>query len=555
MTPAAGAALSIVTTGLLTAAVWLLLFPVYDTNDDVGTRLVLEGRYAPGAEASGHAFLVNLALGQFVVWLYRLVPGLSWYDFVEQATLALTAAVALYLCIRSIRHWDQAAIVVLIASMIVAALAATQYTIIAALSTIVGATALIVALSSAPSRAERVVLSAAGALLLLLGPLFRLGAAVLGLLMVAISALYPVAVVLRRDGIRGKQPVIALSLLALVGLGAAWSYHFSAYLGSPGWKEFLQFNWLRAQLVEYAAARLPQDVVNQALPAAGWNAADYAMLKNWIFFDTSVFSTGNLEKIIAALPALPMPRPSAIVALLLSYASRFPFFLLGIAGVVLSTSNMRKAAAACLSLIAVIIIVVAMSVFLKPPDYRVFWPIAFGTIFVVWIALHLDQDGMPHWLQRTIAFSLLIAASLLVLSHVIERSRVTERARQSLLSDLAHAPVGPGKVLVILGAAFPYELTERPFARPYLQRVFHMVSFGITQRAPPNRQYLNRIALPDLPTWLCSDPVDIAASQPALTALASYYARYRNQSVSFVRVFKGRTFSVYHCEPTKPRPG
>jgi hypothetical protein len=555
MTPAAGAAVSIATTCLLIAAVWLLLFPVYDTNDDVWIRLVLEGRYVPGAQPSGSAYLVNLALGETIAWLYRVAPGPSWYDVAEQGTLALTAAAALYLCIRSIRSWDQAAIVALIASMVVAALAAVQYTIVATLTTIVGATSLIVAATSAQSRAERFVLSAAGALLLLLGPLFRLVAAVLGLLVVAILALYPAAASLRRDGIRGKQPVIVFSLLGFVGLGAAWAYHFYAYLGSPDWKEFLQFNWLRVRLVEYAAARLPPDILLQALPAAGWNAADYAMLKNWIFFDTSVFSTDNLDKIVAALPIAPAPKTSAIVASLLSYASQFPFFPLAIVGVVMTASSVRKAAAACLSLIAVLLLVVGISIFLKPLDYRAFWPVAFGAIFVVWIVLHLDRHGTPHWLQRVIAFSLLMAASLLVLSHVIERSREAEQAHQLLLSDLARAPLGTDKVLVIVGAAFPYELAERPFGRPYLQRAIQMVSLGISQRAPPNRQYLNRIALPDLPTWLCSDRMGIAASQSALSALASYYARYRHQSASFVRVFKGRTFSIYRCEPGKPRPG
>lgn len=551
MKPSISAIVAAGVTGLLLAVAWLILFPVYDTNDDVAIRLFLEGRAVPDGQPSGYVYFMNLALAQVIAWLYRSVPGVSWYDILEQGTLALTTSTALYCCLRSVRFGDHAVFVVLIAATMLPVMAAVQFTVVGVLSTIVGATALIVALTRTQTRSESVALSGAGAVLLAIGTLIRLEAALLGILVVVLAGLHLAVTTLRRDGIRGKRWVLSLALLAFAASALAWSYHFAAYFGSAEWKEFYLFNFLRGRLTEYAAARMPPEVLNQAFAAAGWTVADYEMLNQFLFFDTNLFSTEKLSAVLANLPVLSDHDPLAVVGLLLSYGTRFPFFLFGAAGVVLTASRAKTGLSAMLSFVAVFIVVVAISVFLKPLEYRVFWPTATGTMFVMWIAIHARREAPPHWGQRAMAAAMLIVACVLALVPTVDRSKAGQRMSAAALADLARAPIGPANSLVIIGSSFPFEFVERPFGAPWLQRSIRALPVGTTLRAPPVAHFLDRNARPDTAAWLCSDLVFVMASDAALNALLAYYLQHRGETISFTTVFKGSTFVIYRCSISK----
>lgn len=534
-------------TAVLIALAWLLLFPVYDTNDDVAVRIFLEGREIPGAQPSADIFFFNRPLAQAIASLNRLAPGLPWYDVVEHGLLTLTALVAFYCCLRFVRFWDDAAIVALVAAMLLAVFAAIQLTIVATLSTIVGLTALIVALVSTTSNLERFMLSVAGAVVLLVGTLFRIEAALLGIFLVLLAGLYPVISTLRHKGLQRCSSVLIILVTACTGAALAWAYHFVLYFGSPEWKEVYEFIYLFQQLIEYAAGRAPQDVLNQALASVGWTPAELEMLRNWVFFDTNVFSTHKMKLIISNLPVSANASPFSVTNSLSMFVSQFPFFIFGAAGIVLTASRVRTALVTVVLLAAIIVVMVLISVLTKPLPYRVFWPMTVGALFVSWIIIHLDHVSPPHRIQRLAAATLLTTSCLLVAVQTIERSRAVERAHQLAFSDFTRMPVGPKNVLVIIGSAFPLELAERPFAPPYLQRSVQALPLGATQQSPPVVRFMSQVA-PDMPTWLCSDAVFIAADKQVLTALQAYYRRHRNQVVSFSNVFSGKTFNVHQCK-------
>lgn len=550
MKPLPAALTSVCLTTLLFSAAWLFLLPGYDTNDDVAIRLFLEGRIFPGAQPSGYAYFVNLALGQAIASLYRFAPGISWYDVFEQGTLALTTGVALYCCLRIARHFDQAVAIALIAATMLAIMGAIQFTIVGALGAVVGTTALTFALAPGRPRLECVILSGAGAALLVIGALFRLEAALLGILVVILAG-WPLLLGALRHAVRARRSVVIFSSVAFGGIALAWAYHFAEYLRSPDWREFYQFNLLRAQLTEYATERIPSDILNHAFGAAGWTNAEYQMLNEWVFFDARVFSTENLRRVAAELPLLSGATVLDILSLLVAYCLKFPFFLFGICGVVLTASRPKDLVVASLSFAAVIGLVILISVLVKPLAYRVFWPIAVGTMFVLWVALHARPEPQPHWIQRAITIALLLAASVMVVVQTIDRSRADQRARQLALVDLTQMPTTAGRLVVIIGSAFPFERLERPFSAPYFQRDIEALAVGTTLRAPPIVEFVSRVASPDIPSWLCSDRVLIAAQVRGLSALEAYYERYRGQAVSFTRVFDGKSIILYQCNITK----
>jgi hypothetical protein len=545
MKPSVSAIASVGIVGTLVAVAWLFFLPAYDTNDDVAIRLFLEGRLVPGAEPSGYAYLVNLVLSEVIAWLYMLDPRFSWYDLAEQGTLVMSATLALYCCARTVRFPDQAAIIALMSAMMLMAMVAVQFTVVAGVATTVGATTLIFALLAARSKVESLVLSGAGAFLFVLGSLFRLQAALLALFVVASIALPTIIIRFRQGVFREQRTIIVVSLLALITSALAWSYYFGEYFGSAEWKEFIVFAWRRAQLTDYAAARLPPEVLQRAFVAVGLTVTDYNMLREWLFFDSSVFSAKSLGTVIEQLPALPNPN-IGLATNLSWYVREFSFFVLGIAGIILGAPRFRVALVSALSLAAILIAVALISIWLKPLPYRAFWSVAVGVFFVMWITIQVDQVSL-HWIRRVLAALLIVSAGLLVLFQAIERAQETALRRQLVSSDLARAPIGPANLMVIAADAFPFQLVERPFGRPYFQRSVKALPLGESQTAPPVAQFLKRTALLDNPGRLCSDENVIVARPSALTALKAFYEERRQQVISYTDVFAGATFSAYRC--------
>ena len=59
---------------------------VYDTNDDTSIQSLLSGN-TTGSPYPGHQF-INIALGLFISFLYKLIPAVQWW-FVYSHTLLL----------------------------------------------------------------------------------------------------------------------------------------------------------------------------------------------------------------------------------------------------------------------------------------------------------------------------------------------------------------------------------------------------------------------------------------------------------------------------------
>src|SRR5207237_6545536 len=78
------------------------------------------------------------------------------------------------------------------------------------------------------------------------------------------------------------------------------------YATSPGWHGFYRYNWLRAQITDYARDEGPAE---PALHKAGWSANDLYLLKTFFFADRETYSAARLRAYLRARPSRPPSLP------------------------------------------------------------------------------------------------------------------------------------------------------------------------------------------------------------------------------------------------------
>src|SRR5215212_8419186 len=90
-------AAAIAASATLVTAAWLLLPPIYLTNDDISIRLGIEGRTAPGQAPTGFLLMTHSALGWALVALHDALPSAPLWDILLTATVV--AGIGLFLAL------------------------------------------------------------------------------------------------------------------------------------------------------------------------------------------------------------------------------------------------------------------------------------------------------------------------------------------------------------------------------------------------------------------------------------------------------------------------
>lgn len=542
---------TLIIVAVLVSMAWLFFFPNYQTNDDVGIRLVLEGRIAPGAEPSGYAFFINLALGQIIAALYRLAPTLHWYDLAEQGTLWLSSSVALYCSIRRIRCWSDVAFVTLIASIFFTAFISIQFTIVAILSAGTGAAAVLFVRRTPMALFEMAALTFSGTALIVLGCLFRLEAGLLSLF--SIGIVWALSKLQRTEERIVFRPswLLLFPIAGFVLVAAAVLYHVLSLAGSPEWRDFFVFNFKRAWLTRMAASRFDRATLAQAYRAAGLSLADYRLLRNWMFIDSRVINMETLGAVLSHLPKLPSSSAAQIVSLLSAYSAH-KFLRFALLGMVLYEANKRMIAFVSLATLIMTAIIIAISILLKPLPVRVFWPLACEYLFALWMFASSPGSTRPHWsVAPLVVLSFLSAAAILVRGDWLSIAHRANSTREAL-ADITNLALTGNTTAVVFGAAFPYIAVERPFGPLIIQRRLNLLPFGTLTPSPVMAPIVQRLAIPDIATWLCSDRVVLIMRPSAVSAFSAYYPRHRHYQVKIERFFSGKTFAAYRCRRASP---
>src|SRR5712692_2470745 len=87
---------ALLTAGALTLITYLVFTPHYASNDDVGMRLMAEGRWVPDAKPLPYLLSINVILGLPLAKAYTVMPVVPWYDLLMGLTMFISAGIMLF---------------------------------------------------------------------------------------------------------------------------------------------------------------------------------------------------------------------------------------------------------------------------------------------------------------------------------------------------------------------------------------------------------------------------------------------------------------------------
>jgi hypothetical protein len=549
--------LTVLGAALLLPLLALALFsPWYQTNDDVAMRLLAEGHFVPGGRPLPFLMHVNIIIGKILSVAYTALPQLPWYDLLMGASLT-AAAVALLSAWIGAGRWSETVFALLFALFFLfPSFVSVQFSLAGLGCAAAGVTLLVRACSEPLSRRSFRVHLLAGAGLIAWGALIRFEGAVLMILEGALLALPLVIGAWRHEEERPRLRGVALAgAAACVLVVATFAVNQYVYARSPGWGEFYEYNLRRTRINEYAAPERINAEAVETLPArVGWSGNDFALFRNWFFADPDLYSLDRVRRAEAIFyGASEKPTEESRAARIrrgvelakVFFVEMRLAFLLMLACVLMRGSGARL----FLYLIGVAStlagLIAGMSLALKAPPDRIFWP-------MLLLAASMLLVASRRW-QRPAHPAMVLAASVVAICvagsafPVLWKENEVRRAASARARRDAAGLRRTGAVLFVLhGHAFPYEDYWRPLQ---VERVpFPFVALGVSARTPPVQDSLRRTGRTDLPLSLCTQPGLVIVAPAYITGmLKTFMAEHHKFDVRFDPAFEGEYFTAWKC--------
>lgn len=263
--------------------------------DDYFMSSVLTGAY--GGAYDVHTYFVGSAYGYFLKPFYWLFPKVGWYFIFELAgTYAAFTTFTYYLIQRMGAKMGAALSTLLLASLTPDFYFQLSFTQCATIYTAAGI------LSFFFAQGKRLLLIL-GSLFLIAGSTMRWEGFLLGMPYLAIYLI--VQTFIKKTGRRAGIIALAICLAVLYGL-----HTFDKTLYSSGnYKYYADYQPVRAYFGD--GAFYDRESTFDELQERGMSGPDFRLLKNWMFYDTEVFSRDSLLPIIdVAKNNLYSPNPS-----------------------------------------------------------------------------------------------------------------------------------------------------------------------------------------------------------------------------------------------------
>ncbi len=553
--------LSIGTALLLPLAAVLVFSPWYQTNDDVAMRLIAEGTFVPDVGPLPFLMHVNIVLGKLLSLAYSIAPALPWYDLLMGASMTFAAAALL-------RAWmdsgDRAQVlwgVLFALFFLLPAFVAVQFSLVGLGCAAAGIVLLVRACVAPlePDAYRRHIIE--GALLILWGALVRFEGAVLMILEGGLLAI-PFAIAAWRDAerrprLRGAALAGAAACVLIVSTFALNQF---VYAHARGWKEFYEYNLRRTHINEYIAPeRVTPEVVQELATRVGWTSNDFNLFRNWFFTDPELYSLARVRQ-AESLFLNASSKPTAD-----SRASRMKrgvelgksFFVeTRLAFVFMLAYFLARGATARLFLyllgvtITIALLIAGISLALKAPPDRIFWPMLILGASMLPIAAR--RWGRPaHPALMVLAVLMAAYVSGLVVTNLWKQSVERRAAAQSAMIDANGLRQTGARFFVLHGNTFPYEDYWRPL---HVEKApFPFVALGVSARTPPVQGSLRKNGRTDLPLSLCTEPGLVIVTYPYIgDMLTTFMAEHHQRHVRFVPAFEGKRFTAWKCTDAAP---
>ena len=513
----AGSALLDVTAGKST---WLTLAPVavailvaqfcftplFQTNDDVGMQLLAQGVGMSG-ERTPYILFSNILLGRLLVALYGMADW-PWYRLLGLSVQAVSG-VTLVAALRPVGSqrrgwlWIGAYFAVFGLSFLIR----PQFTIVAAEAQIAAVLCLQAAWRrgriGAGSAALVVLLTAAAAAIRLQSSLLIV---TLFAPQIAFEAIGRCFAASPKQAVRACVTAFAPLAVAVVAGFGLTANNAAEYDRHPGWREFLEFNRLRAEFNDFErVAYNPQTAA--IFDEVGWSENDVRMFRTWFFTDRQLFSLEKLRTLVArASVSRPRPDAHAFVAfgreLLRDPATRTMLALLVATALAIPAGQWHRlrwllSAAVGLSVVGYLVYELNRA----PP--RVYQPLL---AFLVCEAIFLSSGAQPASKSRGHAFRCLLTAVCCFavawswcgwMRFELRESRQAAQVSRRFVEVAHELSQPPRRLYVTWGAAFPYELV--PPLDPLGEfRDLRILSLGVMTQSPVTDARLTEFGITDL---------------------------------------------------------
>jgi len=557
---------SLALTAALAGGYRLLFLPVYQTNDDVGLSFWSEGVGFCDVPTP-YLLFSNYLYGQLLALLNGWAQAVNWYRVCGEAIHALATTVLAWAVLRSDFRLRTA--VLLVAHLLAFDLLywrTPQFTVTAFVAAEAGVFLVFRAIAAGERPGPLTV--GAAALLIGIGTLVRGQSAYL--VLVLSVPLFCGALLFRPR--RGAGAAATFLLTAGVVAGALAGYDHLRYQQVAGWREFGEFNRLRAEFNDYG--RVQYDEQTRPIFAdVGWSRNDFAMFCGWAFQDRERFSVPRLRTILANAP----PRQGWLTHRLrigiagMQFGPEGHLMLLVLAASLLAIRwDRRRALWVCATLLGCLCMAAFLLVRMKLPP-RVWHPmLGFCNLAALMAAVSPPLGaGFSRWQNWPTALVLVAVLALLPgeFNRARSESQAFQRVNEKWLAALAALDPQPDQLYVCWGAQFPYELLS-PDDNLDCVRNLKILPLGTSLRTPTTDARQAQFGITDLYRALYEkENVFLVAGQPSVEAYRTYVREHYGVEVrarpvfsADLGMFRGRDFALrvqkMECvvEPAASRP-
>lgn len=273
---------------------------------------------ALGTDYNPHLIFVNAIYGYALLPLYHLFPKIGWYYIGEMFSVFLSFTVIGYVLLqRCGERWGA-----ILASLFTALFASDFYlvvqftqcaSILSAAGMLLFAYGVISMDSIGPTglqndmraNIQKAVPFALSVLLMLWGSVMRWQAFLMGMPFFCLGMLF-----IFKHCWKSKWRVIVG--LAILFVGAFTMHHFDQQIyQSPEYADFVKFQGPRVALGD--KENFNQNAVYEDAEEIGLSGKDFQMLKEWIHYDTEVFSVDSLKRYTDIISAYRDPNPPQLI--------------------------------------------------------------------------------------------------------------------------------------------------------------------------------------------------------------------------------------------------
>ena len=386
----------------------ILVFEVkYEVSDDYITDAVLSGAFGSGYDP--HLLFGNSILGYLLIFLYKLIPSISFYFVLLVALGFISVTVVLYLLFKKKVNVITVCMALLFLSFFTDDLyVIVQFTKSATAAGIAGGLLILHGLWEA--KEKRVKYIALGTILAIFGIFVRFDVIYIFAAFLVVAFIAHIFSFLKGSGKKADKKTVAgigarfLICVAIIGLFFGLNLIGIKLRNlDEGHRRFNDFHSIRYSITDIGRPEYKQ--VKDEYQKMGLDYTDYAMLETWNFVDREVYSD-DLLKDISALnkSVLAEENHSAsniISSLVENKTFSCPASLIMFALIIFAVAlGKRKIYPLVLALSAVTLI--AAFVYLGRTVYRIEWSVFYCAVSCVLAAFSFNEEGFLYKQQKRI---------------------------------------------------------------------------------------------------------------------------------------------------------